>query len=68
MSPDGHFLVDRDESLPLVVNAGFSGHGFKFTPVMAEATADLLEFGRTNLPVSFLSKRRFESREMGEQT
>jgi glycine/D-amino acid oxidase-like deaminating enzyme len=67
MSPDGHFLVDRDESLPVVVNAGFSGHGFKFTPVMAEATADLLEFGRTDLPVSFLSKRRFESRGMGER-
>lgn len=67
MSPDGHFLVDRDESLPVVVNAGFSGHGFKFTPVMAEATADLLEFGRTDLPVSFLSKQRFEKRGMGER-
>ncbi|MEY3459564.1 MAG: Monomeric sarcosine oxidase, partial [Planctomycetota bacterium] len=60
MSPDGHFLVDRHEVWPLVVNAGFSGHGFKFTPVMAEATADLLEFGRTSLPVEFLSRRRFQ--------
>jgi sarcosine oxidase len=65
MSPDGHFLVDRHEVWPLVVNAGFSGHGFKFTPVMAEATADLLEFGRTSLPVEFLSRRRFQELRSG---
>lgn len=60
MSRDGHFLVDRHAELPLVVNAGFSGHGFKFTPVIAEAAADLVERGRTELPVGFLSRRRFE--------
>jgi sarcosine oxidase len=58
MSPDGHFLVDRHAEWPVVVNAGFSGHGFKFTPVIAEAAADLVERGRTGLPIDFLSRRR----------
>lgn len=58
MSPDGHFLVDRHAEWPVVVNAGFSGHGFKFTPVIAEAAADLVERGRTVLPIDFLSRRR----------
>ncbi len=59
MSPDGHFLVDRHADWPVVVNAGFSGHGFKFTPVIAEAAADLLLRGQTDLPIEFLSRRRF---------
>ncbi|MFM7058759.1 MAG: N-methyl-L-tryptophan oxidase [Planctomycetota bacterium] len=59
MSPDGHFLVDRHADWPVVVNAGFSGHGFKFTPVVAEAAADLVQLGRTALPIEFLSRRRF---------
>lgn len=60
MSPDGHFLVDRHAEWPVVVNAGFSGHGYKFTPVIAEAAADLVERGRTGLPIDFLSRRRLE--------
>lgn len=59
MSPDGHFLFDRHPEYPLVVAAGFSGHGFKFTPVLGAAAADLVVDGRTSLPVQFLSKQRF---------
>ena len=58
MSPDGHFLFDRHPEYPLVIAAGFSGHGFKFTSVLGEATADLIQHGRTKLPVEFLSARR----------
>ena len=58
MSPDGHFLFDRHPEYPLVIAAGFSGHGFKFTSVLGEATADLIQHSRTNLPVEFLSARR----------
>lgn len=58
MSPDGHFLFDRHPEYPLVIAAGFSGHGFKFTSVLGEATADLIQHGRTKLPVAFLSARR----------
>ena len=59
MSPDGHFLFDRHPEYPLVTAAGFSGHGFKFTPVLGAAAADLIVSGRTELPVGFLSQSRF---------
>lgn len=59
MTTDGHFLLDRHASLPIVVAAGFSGHGFKFAPVIAEACSDLVMAGQTTLPVGFLSKNRF---------
>jgi sarcosine oxidase len=62
MSPDGHFIVDR---LPghtnVVIAAGFSGHGFKFAPVIGEALADLVQFGRTDLPIGFLGLQRFDA-------
>lgn len=60
MSPDSHFLVDRHpEFRNVVFGAGFSGHGFKFTSVIGEAIADLVETGATQLPIDFLSLRRF---------
>jgi len=58
MSPDGHFLLDRLHDLPLVVAAGFSGHGFKFTSALGEVAADLAEHGRTHMDVDFLSASR----------
>jgi sarcosine oxidase len=39
--------------------AGFSGHGFKFAPVIGEALADLTVQGTTSLPVGFLGLDRF---------
>jgi sarcosine oxidase len=55
VTPDGHFIVDRHPQHPNVfLAAGFSGHGFKFTPVVGEALADLVVEGRTSLPVAFL--------------
>ncbi len=59
MSPDGHFLFDRSTELPVVIGAGFSGHGFKFASVLGEVAADLAEQGRTTLDIDFLSVRRF---------
>ena len=61
MSPDGHFLLDRLDDIPVVVAAGFSGHGFKFTSVLGEVTAELIESGRTHLDVNFLSARRLQN-------
>ena len=58
MSPDGHFLFDRLPDGPVVVAAGFSGHGFKFTSVLGEAAADLIVDGSTALPIEFLSQLR----------
>ena len=62
-SPDGHFCIDRLLNRPnVVVGAGFSGHGFKFTTVLGEALADLALEGRTDLPVRFLSLARLGSK------
>ena len=37
----------------------FSGHGFKFVPVIGEILADLTLDGRTDLPIDFLRLGRF---------
>lgn len=58
MSADGHFIVDRHPAHANVVLAcGFSGHGFKFAPVIGEALADLVLDGATRLPIEFLGLR-----------
>ncbi len=61
-SPDENFIIDY---LPgydkdITVACGFSGHGFKFVSAVGETLADLAMDGKTNLPVSFLSLKRFE--------
>lgn len=61
MTPDGHFLLDRLPELPIVVAAGFSGHGFKFTSVLGEVAADLVQLGQTGLDIGFLSVGRFSA-------
>ena len=59
-SPDHSFIVDRHPAHANVTLAcGFSGHGFKFASVMGEALADLATKGRSDLPIDFLSLRRF---------
>lgn len=41
-SPDGHFIIDRHPQHPNVLLAcGFSGHGYKFAPVVGEVLANL---------------------------
>lgn len=42
-TPDRDFVIDRIPGG--AVATGFSGHGFKFAPVVAEAAADLVEGG-----------------------
>ena len=60
MSPDEHFVVDRHPGHENVVfAAGLSGHGFKFTPVLGRALAELALDGGTPLPFGFLSLKRF---------
>ena len=59
MTADGHFIVDRHPEHPQVTfAAGLSGHGFKFSPVLAEALVDLSIDGQTELPIGFLSCNR----------
>ncbi|MBU2666396.1 FAD-dependent oxidoreductase [Actinoplanes bogorensis] len=47
-TPTSDFIVDRVG--PLVVLAGFSGHGFKFTPAIGELAADLVGPPRFRIP------------------
>jgi sarcosine oxidase len=59
-SPDGHFILDRHPvHEQVLVATGFSGHGFKFAPVIGEALAQLALDGSTDLPVGFLGLARF---------
>jgi len=59
VTPDTNFVVDRHPEHPQIVfAAGLSGHGYKFTPMLGEAIADLAIEGRTKLPIGFLARQR----------
>jgi sarcosine oxidase len=58
-SPDEHFIIDRHPAAPnVVVAAGFSGHGFKFCPVVGEVLADLALEGGTPHGISLFAWNR----------
>jgi sarcosine oxidase len=64
MTPDEHFIIDRHPGYGNVVfAAGFSGHGFKFAPVVGSVLADLLTTGTTSEPVSLFRASRFLHRD-----
>lgn len=59
MTPDEHFIIDQHPRHPRAAYAcGFSGHGFKFAPVIGSVLADISITGRTDEPVEFLRSRR----------
>lgn len=53
-TPDEDFVLDRIG--PVVIGAGFSGHGFKFTPVIGRMLADLAT-GTRPVPEIFRATR-----------
>ena len=56
MAADRFFVIDRLPQHPgVVIAAGLSGHGFKFTSVLGETLCQLLLDGRSALPTEFLS-------------
>jgi sarcosine oxidase len=60
VTPDRHFVIDLHPRHPQVaVACGFSGHGFKFAPVVGEVLADLAEGGRTRHPIGLFAAGRF---------
>lgn len=62
-TPDDHFVIDRHPSHKNVfIAGGFSGHGFKFAPVVGEALADLVATGRSPLPGELFAIGRFDAR------
>lgn len=60
MTPDAHFVIDRHpRSAAVAIACGFSGHGFKFAPVVGEILADLTLEGRTRHDIARFSAARF---------
>ncbi|MHA3700600.1 N-methyl-L-tryptophan oxidase [Jatrophihabitans sp. YIM 134969] len=59
-TPDEDFVIATHPGHPnVVVAAGFSGHGFKFTPVVGEIVADLATTGTTAHPIGLFDPARF---------
>jgi sarcosine oxidase len=66
-TPDEHFILGRHPEMPQVLlAAGFSGHGFKFAPVVGEVLADLATEGVTSHPIDLFSPGRFRQEKPSE--
>jgi sarcosine oxidase len=60
MTPDEHFVIGPHPKFSSVTIAcGFSGHGFKFAPVVGEILADLSTTGATSHSIEIFTPRRF---------
>jgi sarcosine oxidase len=58
-TPDEHFVIARHpDATNVTVACGFSGHGFKFVPVVGEILADLATTGTTAHPITLFDPRR----------
>lgn len=58
-TPDEHFVIARHpDAANVTIACGFSGHGFKFVPVVGEILADLATTGATDHPISLFDPRR----------
>ncbi|MEU7282924.1 N-methyl-L-tryptophan oxidase [Streptomyces sp. NPDC045431] len=62
-TPDEHFVIARHPRHPesVTVACGFSGHGFKFVPVVGEILADLALTGTTAHPIELFDPRRLSA-------
>ena len=65
-TPDEHFVLDlHPEHDNVVVGGGFSGHGFKFGPVLGEILADLALEGSSGRDLSLFGLKRFAAQAAG---
>lgn len=63
VTPDEHFIIAPHPKYPrITIACGFSGHGFKFVPVVGEILADLAINGSTQHPIELFNTRRFTPR------
>jgi glycine/D-amino acid oxidase-like deaminating enzyme len=61
LTPDKDFVVDQHPDYPqVVIGAGFSGHGFKFTTLMGKMLADLAIEGQTPHDTTLFKVGRFQ--------
>lgn len=58
-SKDENFIIDftPESENKVIIATGFSGHGFKFSPVVGEILKDLAMNGKSSLPIDFLAIR-----------
>ena len=60
LTPDHHFVIGRHPGHDnVVVACGFSGHGFKFVPVVGEVLADLVVDDDTRHDIGLFDPTRF---------
>ncbi|WP_280269520.1 N-methyl-L-tryptophan oxidase [Nocardia wallacei] len=58
-TPDHHFVVARHpDRARVTIACGFSGHGFKFVPVIGEILADLAIGEQTRHPIALFDPQR----------
>ena len=61
LTPDKDFIVDRHPHYAhVVIGAGFSGHGFKFTTLLGKMLSDLVLDGQTPHDTSLFKLDRFQ--------
>jgi N-methyl-L-tryptophan oxidase len=62
-TPDDDFIMDRLPDAPnAYVAAGFSGHGFKFAPIVGKSMAELMVAGKPELNLHRFRLTRFRLR------
>ena len=60
-TPDWHPILDRIEGIDgLYCAVGFSGHGFKESPMIGRSMAELITGGEPSIDISMLDLKRFE--------
>ena len=60
LTPDRDFIIDYHPAHPRVlIGAGFSGHGFKFSTLIGRILSDLAMAGRTDYPIEPFHLERF---------
>ncbi|WP_194833202.1 N-methyl-L-tryptophan oxidase [Nocardia sp. XZ_19_369] len=58
-TPDQHFVIARHPGgTRVTIACGFSGHGFKFVPVVGEILADLVIDAKTAHPITLFDPQR----------
>jgi glycine/D-amino acid oxidase-like deaminating enzyme len=60
-TPDDDFIIDWHPDLKdVLIATGFSGHGFKFGPLVGLIAADLIDSGKTDYEIARFSLSRLE--------
>jgi glycine/D-amino acid oxidase-like deaminating enzyme len=60
MTPDENFIIELHPEHPQIAyGAGFSGMGFKFSPVVGEILADLARVGVSRHDTTMFASHRF---------